>query len=345
MIRVGVVGATGYAGAELVRLLSGHPEVDIAILSSRQYAGRRYEEVFPAFSGKIEQVLQAYNLDAFCESADVIFTALPHQVPMGIVPDLIRAGKSVIDLSADFRFSRAKDYEACYQKHTAPDLLDESVYGLSEIYRSEIASAKLIGNPGCYPTCVLLPLIPLLKAGLLRPGSLIADAKSGVSGAGRSPSVPSLFSEVAESFKAYKVAEHRHNPEMDQILGRILGENVHITFVPHLTPMVRGMEASIYGQLEEGADFNKIHACLVEAYQQEPFIRLCGPNRVPNTLYVRGTNFCDIGVREDQRNQRIIILSVIDNLVKGAAGQAVQNMNLMMGLDETTGLTHTAFSV
>lgn len=338
MIRVGVVGATGYAGAELVRILYGHVEVDVTAVTSRQYAGVPLERVYPAFAGVVDLVCEEFSPEAMADRADVVFTALPHKLPMEIVPGLVERGLRVVDLSADFRFRDAALYEAAYQPHTARDLLQHAVYGLSEIYADRIRTARVVGNPGCYPTSVLLPLIPLLKAGLIDPKGMIADSKSGVSGAGRSPSVGSLYCEVAESFKAYKVGAHRHNPEMNEVLSRETGKPVRITFVPHLVPMSRGMLTTLYAGLTRSASPEKIRDCLSDFYRDRPFVRICSEDRMPDTRCVRGTNFCDIGFSVDSADRRVILVSAIDNLVKGAAGQAVQNMNLMFDLDETAGL-------
>jgi N-acetyl-gamma-glutamyl-phosphate reductase len=343
MIRVAVVGATGYAGAELVRILAGHPEIKLAVLTSRQFAGVRFDHVYPAMAGRVDAVCQQYDLDHVCENADLVYMALPHQLPMVLVPAILKHGKKVIDLSADFRFNDAALYESAYQPHVALDLLDSAVYGLSEIYTQQIKKAALIGNPGCYPTSVLLPLVPLLKQGLLDPDTLIADSKSGVSGAGRSPALASHFCEVNESFKAYKAAVHRHNPEMNAILSRETSEPVSITFVPHLAPMTRGMLTTIYATPIPELTQQDIFDCYWQAYGQRPFIRLCPEDRLPDTLHVRGTNFCDIGFKLDKGSGRLILISAIDNLVKGAAGQAVQNMNLMLGFDENAGLLNVPF--
>jgi N-acetyl-gamma-glutamyl-phosphate reductase len=345
MTRVAVVGATGYAGAELVRILSGHPETELTVLTSRQYAGTRFDHVFPAMSGIVDIVCEEYSAERICDGADVVFMALPHQLPMSFVPDIIKRDKKVIDLSADFRFNDAAVYETVYQAHTAKELLGAAVYGLCEIYTDKIKTARLIGNPGCYPTSVLLPLIPLLKQGLLEPAGIIADSKSGVSGAGRSLSMTSHYCEVNESFKAYKVAAHRHNPEMDAILSRETRSPVSITFVPHLVPMTRGMLTTIYATPVSGVKLQDIAESYAAAYSKKPFIRLRPENKMPDTLHVRGSNYCDIGYKLDEKNKRLIIISAIDNLVKGAAGQAVQNMNLMMGFDETAGLLNAAYPV
>ena len=338
MVRVGVIGATGYAGAELVRILFGHPEVTLAAITSRQYAGVPFDRVYPAMKGVVPLICEEFALDDMCDRADVVFTALPHKIPMAVVPELVARGKRVIDLSADFRFRDVNRYEAVYQPHTAAALSEEAAYGLPEVYGDAISRARVVGNPGCYPTSVLLPLVPLLKAGLIRTEGLVADAKSGVSGAGRSPSLGSIFCEVTESFKAYKVAGHRHNPEMDEVLSREAGGAVHITFVPHLVPMSRGMLTTLYATPDGPATGAEIRARLTSFYADRPFVRICPDGQVPSTLHVRGTNYCDIGFVFDAEHRRLILISAIDNLVKGAAGQAVQNMNLMLGFDESAGL-------
>ena len=343
MIRVGIVGATGYAGAELVRILSGHPQVELTILTSRQFAGASFDEVYPAMAGRVNLICEELAVEKVCDRADIVFTALPHQLPMALVPEFVKRKVRVVDLSADFRFNDAGVYESAYQPHTASDLLEKAVYGLSEIYFEDIRSAVLIGNPGCYPTSVLLPLIPLVKAGLLDLNTLIADSKSGVSGAGRTLALSSHFCEVNESFKAYKVGVHRHNPEMEAILSREANQPVNLTFVPHLVPMSRGMLTTIYAMPVAPLKTEDIFECLATAYSGHAFIRLCAKERVPDTIHVKGTNFCDIGFKLDEHTQRLILISAIDNLVKGAAGQAVQNMNIMLGLDETTGLGHIPY--
>jgi N-acetyl-gamma-glutamyl-phosphate reductase len=344
MIRAAVAGGTGYAGAELVRILTGHPGAELTMITSRQFAGQRFDRVFPAMAGRVDLVCQELNDDRICAAADVIFTALPHKLPMKIAPEILKRGRKVIDLSADFRFSDAGVYEKVYQPHTARELLGKTVYGLSEVYTREIQAAQLVGNPGCYPTSVLLPLVPLVQAGLLDLESIVADSKSGVSGAGRSPSLTVHFCEVAESFKAYKVAAHRHNPEMEAVLSREAGRPVMLTFVPHLVPMSRGMLTTIYARPSGTLTAPMVQNCLASFYQGRPFVRLRPPGMPPDTLHVRGTNYCDIGFVFDERNRRLILLSAIDNLGKGAAGQAVQNMNLMFGLDEAAGLGQVPYA-
>jgi N-acetyl-gamma-glutamyl-phosphate reductase len=338
MTRVGVIGATGYAGAELVRILSGHPHAKIGILTSRQYAGVGFSDIYPSMAGVVDTTCEDYSLDAVCDLADIVFLALPHKLPMSLAPDLLKKGKRVIDLSADFRFKNTDTYEAFYQPHTAGDLLSDAVYGLSEIYGDRIREADLIGNPGCYPTSVLLPLIPLIRSRSIDPNSIIADSKSGVSGAGRSLTLASHFCEVSESFKAYKVGSHRHTPEMEEILTHEVGSDVRISFTPHLVPMVRGMLTTLYTRTEKGIQTSDLLGVLSSFYKGHPFVRICPEGRFPDSAHVRGSNYCDIGVHLDEKTHRLVLISAIDNLVKGAAGQAVQNMNIMLGLPETTGL-------
>jgi len=345
MNRVGVVGATGYAGAELVRILSGHPEVEITMLTSRQFAGKEFDRAYPSMRGFVKLVCEELSTDRLCERADVIFIALPHKIPMKIVPELLERGKKIIDLSADFRFKNVAVYESVYQPHSAGELLERSVYGLCEVYYDQIRHADLVGNPGCYPTSVILPLLPVLRGGLLKGSSFAVDSKSGVSGAGRSPSLTTHFCEVNESFKAYKVAEHRHCPEMEEVLSRETGTKIQLTFVPHLVPLTRGMLTTIFADLKPGVNAENVHGCMAAFYAGRPFVRLCSNNDLPDTLHVRGTNYCDIGFRVDHRNGRLVLISAIDNLVKGAAGQAVQNMNIMMGLNEITGLIQTPYPI
>lgn len=345
MKKAGVVGATGYAGAELVRILCAHSGVELSVLTSRQYAGIGIAEVYPAFKGVVDLICRPFEIDSLCEAVDVVFIALPHKLPMGFVPDLIARGKQVIDLSADFRLKDAALYEAHYEPHTAQDLLATAVYGLAEVYKAEIEQAQLVGNPGCYPTSALLPLVPLLKAGLVKSDTIIIDAKSGVSGAGRGLSLTNHFCQVNGSFKAYKVAEHRHAPEIEQELSIANGSPVKISFVPHLVPMTRGMLTTIYCDLKKDPSAQEIRTCLASYYEGRPFVRIGPEGQSPDTLNVKGTNYCDIGFKIDSRVNRLILMAAIDNLVKGAAGQAVQNMNIMLGFDETEGLTQTPFPV
>ncbi len=343
MVRAAVVGATGYAGAELVRILSGHPHARLSMITSRQYVGTRFSDIYPSMAGIVDLTCQPFSEEAVSEASDVVFTALPHKASMAVVPGLIGQGKKVIDLGADFRFKDPALYEAWYEPHQAKDLLESAVYGLPEIYFSEIRNASLIGNPGCYPTSVVLPLLPLVKARFVDLENIISDSKSGASGAGRSVSLATLFCEVNEGFKAYKVAEHRHNPEMDEVLSLFAGRAIHITFVPHLVPMTRGMLTTTYVGLKESISTQDVTSCLDIFFENKPFVRICPPGKFPDTRHVKGTNFCDIGVRVAERTKRLILVSAIDNLVKGASGQAVQNMNIMFGFPETAGLDQVPF--
>lgn len=345
MTRVGIVGSTGYAGAELTRIIAGHPDVSLSVITSRQFSGKRISDVYPSLEGFVDATCETFSIDVVCDNADVIFIALPHKIPMEIVPELLKKGKRVIDLSADFRFDDVARYEAAYQPHTAKDLFKKSVYGLSEVYKNKIENSDLIGNPGCYPTSILLPIVPFLREGLIKPDSIIADSKSGVSGAGRSLTIGSHFSEVNESFKAYKVASHRHTPEIEEIISNESKKNVHITFTPHLVPITRGMLSTIYSEITKPVTEKDLCDCLDHFYKESPFVRLCKNDRLPDVAHVRGTNFCDIAVRLDKNTNRLILISAIDNLMKGAASQAVQNMNIMLGLDEKNGIYNIPFPV
>lgn len=338
MVKAGIIGATGYTGAELVRMLSAHPGVELTVITSRQYEGTKISAVFPALSGRCDLVCEAFDPESFCDRVDIAFTALPHKIPMEIVPGLLERGVRVVDLSADFRFRDVSAYEAWYQPHTAPELSQKAVYGLCELYRDEIRGARIVGNPGCYPTTILLALVPLLKAGIIRADGIISDSKSGVSGAGRGASLTSHFCEANESFKPYKVDGHRHRPEIEEVLGKAHGSNVAITFVPHLLPATRGMLSTIYCTLAAGKTEADAREALASAYAASPFVRLRDKGMMPDILHVQHTNFCDIGLSADPRSGRLVVVSAIDNLIKGASGQAVQNMNLMAGLDERAGL-------
>jgi N-acetyl-gamma-glutamyl-phosphate reductase len=338
MIRVGIIGASGYTGAELVRLLCRHPEVELTVATSRQYAGKPLGHVFPSLQGQVDLLCEEPSIDELLFRADLFFTAVPHQTAMAVVPSLLEGGKRVIDLSADFRIRDSAVYEQWYQSHTATQYLAEAVYGLPELHREAIAGARLVANPGCYPTSVLLGLAPLLKAGWLDPESLIIDSKSGTSGAGRGAQVGSLFCEVADGFRAYKVGEHRHTPEIEQEIAKLCGRPVTVSFTPHLVPMSRGILSTIYASLVREITQRQAHELFAEYYRQEFFVRVNEPGSYPATQYVRGSNFCDLGCKVDARTGRIVVLAAIDNLVKGAAGQAVQNMNLMCGFQEAEGL-------
>ena len=338
MIRIGIVGASGYTGVELARLLCGCPDVKLTVATSRQYNGKKLAEVYPNLAGLVDIVCEDLPTDELAGRADLFFTAVPHQTAMAIVPDLIRAGKKVVDLSADFRLHDAAVYEKWYQKHTAQEYLGEAVYGLPELHRQQIAGARLVANPGCYPTSVILGLAPLLQAGVIESESIIVDSKSGASGAGRAAQTGTLFCEVADGFKAYKVAAHRHTPEMEQEISGLCKKPVTISFTPHLLPISRGILSTIYAKLVKAVTDAEVFELYQSFYKDEVFVRLCAPGAFPATQFVRGSNFCDIGFKIDDRTGRVVVLAAIDNLVKGAAGQAVQNMNLMCGLPETTGL-------
>jgi N-acetyl-gamma-glutamyl-phosphate reductase len=344
MLNVAIIGASGYTGAELARILCNHPDTRLTAATSRQYAGQPLSQVFPNLRHKTELICENLSAEELCARADLFFTAVPHKTAMDIVPNLLAAGKKVVDLSADFRLRDVAVYEEWYQKHTAADTLKKAVYGLPELHREQIRASRLIANPGCYPTSIILALTPLLKAGVIDPQTIIADSKSGTSGAGRSAQVGSLFCEVADGFRAYKVGgAHRHTPEIEQEINAFLPEPVRISFTPHLLPISRGILSTIYAQLKPGIQHIEIAQLYEKMYAQEPFIRVLPENIFPATQYVRGSNFCDIGFKIDSRTNRIIILSTIDNIVKGAAGQAVQNMNLMCGFAETAGLEGAPF--
>ena len=338
MITVGIIGASGYTGVELARLLCHCPDVKLAVATSRQYKGMKLAEVYPNLAGLVDIVCDDPGIEELVSRADLFFTAVPHQTAMAIVPDLLKAGKKVVDLSADFRLHDAAVYEKWYQEHTAQEYLAEAVYGLPELHRQQIASARLVANPGCYPTSVILGLAPLLESGAIESETIIVDSKSGASGAGRSAQTGTLFCEVTEGFKAYKVGAHRHTPEMEQEISELCGKKVTISFTPHLLPMSRGILSTIYAKQSGALSDAEVHEMYRDFYKDEIFVRLCAPGSFPATQFVRGSNFCDIGIKVDKRTGRIVILSTIDNLVKGAAGQAVQNMNIMCNLPETRGL-------
>lgn len=339
MIRVAVIGASGYTGVELLRLLYRHPEVTVTAVTSEQSAGRPVSSVFPSLRERYDGLLESLDPTAIAQKADVVFTALPHQAAMKVVPAFLEAGVRVVDLSADYRLRDASVYEAWYEPHVTPELLADAVYGLPECYRSQIAGARLVANPGCYPTSVILGLTPLLQAGLIDPAGIIVDAKSGTSGAGRGAKLDSLYCEVNESFKAYGVGGvHRHIPEIEQELSVQAGTSVTLTFTPHLVPMDRGILSTIYATPVKKTSTEELIECLGAYYADEFFVRVLPKGQFPATGYVRGSNCCDIGVTLDERTGRVIVVSAIDNLVKGASGQAIQNMNLMVGFAEQTGL-------
>jgi N-acetyl-gamma-glutamyl-phosphate reductase len=340
MIEVGIVGGTGYTGAELLRLLARHPNARVRQLTSRQEAGKRADAVFPQLRGQVgELAFSEPDVDALA-ACQAVFFATPHGTAMQLAPQLVERGVKVVDLSADFRLKDPATFRQWYQlEHAAPKLLAEAVYGLPETRRDEIRGARLVACPGCYPTAVQLGFLPLLENQFALTRSLIADCKSGVSGAGRELKATSLFAEAAESFRAYGVGGHRHLPEIEQELGRAAGESVSLTFVPHLVPMNRGIHATLYVDLEREVDVQRLYEM---RYSEEPFVDVLPPGSQPETRSVRGANVCRIAVHRPGGGRRVVVLVVIDNLVKGAAGQAVQCFNLMFGLDETAGLDATA---
>lgn len=339
MLRVGIIGVSGYTGVELARLLANHPEVEITVATSRQYEGEHLSEVYPNLRDCADIHCTNPAKDDMADLADFFFTAVPHKTAMDIAPRLLDKGKKVVDLSADFRIRDVAVYEEWYQEHSSSHLIDEAVYGLPELYRDQIKSARLVANPGCYPTSIVLALSPLLRNKLIDPKTIIIDSKSGASGAGRSANTATLFCEVSGGFKAYKVGgQHRHIPEIEQELSLLAGESITISFTPHLLPISRGILSTIYAQAQEGLDESSLHNIYEKTYNDEQFVRICPSNTFPATQFVRGSNYCDIGFCLEKRTGRLIILSAIDNVVKGAAGQAVQNMNLMNGFEETEGL-------
>jgi N-acetyl-gamma-glutamyl-phosphate reductase len=335
MIEVGVVGATGYAGVELLRLLASHPEVRLRAVTSRQEAGKRVSQLFPHLRGFCELAYVPPDADVL-GACQAVFFATPHGAAMALVPELLQRGARVIDLSADFRLRDAAVFQRWYtHAHACPELLAEAVYGLPEVTRAQLPGARLVACPGCYPTAVQLGLIPLLEAGAVAPGELIADCKSGVSGGGRELRLGYLYSEAADSLKAYGASGHRHSPEIEQGLTAAAGVPVGLTFVPHLTPMIRGIHATLYAR-QVCPDVN-LQALFETRYRGEPFVDVLPAGEHPDTRSVRGSNHCRIAVHR-AGTDRVIVLSVIDNLVKGAAGQAVQCFNLMFGLRETLSL-------
>jgi N-acetyl-gamma-glutamyl-phosphate reductase len=342
MVNIGIYGASGYTGQELLRLLLRHPEVKIAALTSRRYAGVQVSDVYPAFFGLTELSFMDASPGEVGRISDVVFLALPHGVSMQVAGEFLNAGKKVIDLSADFRLRDMGIYEQWYNRHTAQEIIKEAVYGIPELHVDAVSRAKLIANPGCYPTSVILGLAPLLKGKWIDDASIVVDSKSGVSGAGREPQVGTLFCEVSEGFKAYKVGQHRHTPEMEQELSRLAGQGITITFTPHLLPISRGILSTIYATLQNEVSTTELNDLYRSFYESKPFVRVCREGTLPNISSVRGSNYCDIGLTVDRRTKRVIIVSVIDNLIKGASGQAIQNMNLMCGFSEVTGLEMVA---
>ncbi|MCC2681561.1 MAG: N-acetyl-gamma-glutamyl-phosphate reductase [Nitrosospira multiformis] len=337
MLKIGIVGGTGYTGVELLRILSQHPEVSIEAITSRKEAGMDVTQLFPSLRGRIELKFSD-PAEANLEKCDVVFFATPNGIAMKQVPSLLDAGVRIIDLAADFRIKDIAVWEKWYgMPHACPELVAEAVYGLPEINRDRIKTARLIANPGCYPTAVQLGFLPLVESGAVDLDHLVADAKSGVSGAGRNVEIHTLFAEAADNFKAYGVSGHRHLPEIRQGLSQAAKRPIGLTFVPHLTPMIRGIHATLYAKLLKEVDLQALYE---NRYVDEPFVDVLPPGSHPETRSVRGSNLCRIAVHHPQGGDTAVILSITDNLVKGAAGQAVQNMNLMFGLPETLAITH-----
>jgi N-acetyl-gamma-glutamyl-phosphate reductase len=343
MIKASIIGATGYTGVELVRLLSCHPQVELAMLTTRSYEGEHIEDLFPSLKGKVEIACSPQDTARVLKESDVVFVALPHGHSVPVVQEAVKQGKKVVDLGADFRFRKAATYEEWYQvKHEAPKLAANAVYGLPELYREQIKNASVVANPGCYPTGSILALAPALRAGLIESNTIIIDAKSGVSGAGRKASLVTHFGEANENVNPYGVASHRHTPEIEQELTALAGEEFTISFTPHLMPMTRGILATCYATLKDEISEEKLRQIYEEFYQGESFVHLLQPGQWPHTKWVYGSNRCLINLTADRRTGRLVVCSAIDNLVKGAAGQAVQNMNLLFGLPETSGLDFNA---
>lgn len=339
MIKVGIIGATGYAGGELVRLLQGHKNAEIKWYGSRSYIDKKYYEVYQNMFEIVEDTCLDDNMEALAQQVDVIFTATPQGLCASMVNEEILSKVKIIDLSADFRIKDVKVYEEWYKiPHKSPQFIEEAVYGLCEINREDVKKARLVANPGCYTTCSILTCYPLVKEGLIDPDTLIIDAKSGTSGAGRGAKVDNLFCEVNENMKAYGVASHRHTPEIEEQLGYAAGRKLVLNFTPHLVPMNRGILATAYASLTKDVTYEEVKAVYDKYYAKEKFVRVLEKDMYPQTKWVEGSNYVDVNFKIDPRTKRIIMMGAIDNLVKGAAGQAVQNMNLMFGQEEWEGL-------
>jgi len=344
MIKASVMGATGYAGIELVRILFSHPEVEIAHLCSKSFAGQPLSSVYQNFRGYDDIILENLTPEEVAKDSDVVFTALPHGASKEVIPKLCELGVKVIDLSGDFRYNDVKVYEKWYgQEHSSPELLEKSVYGLCELHREEIKKADLIGNPGCYTTCSILALAPAVDAGIIDNQSIIVDAKSGVTGAGRGVALDYHFCECTENAKAYKIGTHRHVSEIEQELSLIAGEEITMSFTPHLIPLKRGIIATCYANLKKDISTAEVVDIYKKYYKDEFFVRVYDEGELPETNHVAGSNFVDIGIKSDLRVKRLVVVSCIDNIYKGAAGQAVQNMNLVFGLGERTGIENPGF--
>ena len=339
MIKAGIIGATGYAGGELVRILTGHKDVEIKWYGSRSYIDKKYAEVYQNMFQIVDDKCMDDNMEALADEVDVIFTATPQGLCASLVNEEILSKVKIVDLSADFRIKDVATYEEWYKiQHPTPQFIPEAVYGLCEINREAVKKARLVANPGCYPTCSTLSIYPLLKEGLIDPGTIIIDAKSGTSGAGRGAKVDNLYCEVNENIKAYGVANHRHTPEIEEQLSYAAGEPVLINFTPHLVPMNRGILITAYASLKKEVSYEEVKAAYDKYYANEKFVRVLEKDVCPQTKWVEGSNYVDVNFKIDPRTKRVIMMGAMDNLVKGAAGQAIQNMNLMFGLKESEGL-------
>lgn len=344
MVKVGIIGATGYAGNELVRLLMGHKDVEIKWYGSRSYIDKKYAEVYQNMFEIVEDTCLDDNMEELASQVDVIFTATPQGFLAGVLTEEILSKVKIIDLSADFRIKDVKTYEKWYKiEHKSPQFIEKAVYGLCEINRDKVKGARLVANPGCYTTCSILTAYPLVKEGMIDPDTLIIDAKSGTSGAGRGAKLPNLFCEVNENMKAYGVTNHRHTPEIEEQLGYAAGKEIVVNFTPHLVPMNRGILATEYATLNKKADgtlptYEEVKAVYDKYYKKEKFVRVLEKDVCPETKWVEGSNYVDVNFKIDERTGRIVMMGALDNLVKGAAGQAIQNMNLLFGFDEAEGL-------
>jgi len=338
MLKIGIYGASGYTGQELLKILIRHTEADVVALTSRKFKGIPISDIYPVFKDLTNKKYIDASPKDVASLCDVVFLAVPHGEAMEVAPLFLKEGKKVIDLSADYRLRDVEIYEKWYKKHTSPELIPRAVYGLPELYRKDIIGANLIANPGCYPTGAILGLAPVLKEKCIDISSIIIDSKSGMSGAGRELSIGSLFCEVNEGFKAYKICAHRHIPEIEQELGLLAGIDITVSFVPHLIPANRGILSTIYATLQKDVSASDLVDLYKKFYKDEIFVRIYDEGTYPNISSVRGSNYCDIGLALDGRTGRVVIIAAIDNLIKGAAGQAVQNMNLMCGLPEDMGL-------
>ncbi len=347
MIKASVIGATGYVGQELVRLLHKHPETDICGVTSKNQAGQSLAQMYGSLRGQVELVLEDQDIPTMAERSDIMFLALPHGLASGLITDAVLQSTKVIDLGADFRIQDPAVYQQWYQtEHESPQLLAQSIYGLPELQRHTIPDYRLVANPGCYTTCSILDLAPLMKHPQVQLDTIVIDAKSGLTGAGRGLSLGTHFTESNESMKAYKVAAHRHTPEIEEQLGQQAGRSIQLLFTPHLAPMNRGILATCYIRFEGSLDPQTIWQTYSDFYRASPFVRMLELGVFPETSWVKGSNFCDIGLAVDERTQTLVVIGAIDNLIKGAAGQAIQNMNLLFGLPETTGLDDvTAFPI